>query len=70
MPSVRIAAGSTKTYTYDDKFVDDVRRLFQACGIFLFIPIFNINDGGLGAAANALTASMKTDVFLTICWTT
>jgi dipeptide/tripeptide permease len=60
-PSVRVAAGSTKTYTYDDKFVVDVSRLFQACGIFLFIPIFNINDGGLGAAANALTASMKTN---------
>ncbi|KAK3690198.1 hypothetical protein B0T22DRAFT_423972 [Podospora appendiculata] len=60
-PSVRAAAGSTKVYEYDDQFVDDVRRTFQACGIFLFIPIFNINDGGLGAAANALTAGMQTD---------
>jgi hypothetical protein len=60
-PSVRTAAGSTFAYPYDDQFVDDVRRTFQACGIFLFQPIFNINDGGLGAAANALTASMKTD---------
>ncbi|KAJ9137093.1 MFS general substrate transporter [Pleurostoma richardsiae] len=60
-PSVRAAAGSTKLYHYDDQFVDDVRRTFQACGIFLFQPIFQINDGGLGAAANALTAGMKTD---------
>lgn len=60
-PSNRAAAGSTKTYTYDDQFVVDVRRTFQACGIFLFLPIFNINDGGLGAAANALSASMTTD---------
>ncbi|KAK3936806.1 putative peptide transporter ptr2 protein [Diplogelasinospora grovesii] len=60
-PSVRAAAGSTKAYGYDDQFVNDVRRTFQACGIFLFQPIFNINDGGLGAAANALTAGMKTD---------
>lgn len=56
-----IAKGSTKTYGYDDSFVNDVRRTFQACGIFLFIPVWQINDGALGAAANALTAGMKTD---------
>ncbi|GAB1316979.1 peptide transporter ptr2 [Madurella fahalii] len=60
-PSVRAAAGSTKAYGYDDQFVEDVRRTFQACGIFLFQPIFYINDGGLGAAANALTAGMRTN---------
>ncbi|KAK3361768.1 hypothetical protein B0T24DRAFT_561305 [Lasiosphaeria ovina] len=60
-PSVRAAAGSTKAYHYDDQFVEDVRRTFQACGIFIFQPIFQINDGGLGAAANALTASMETN---------
>ncbi|KAF3014968.1 hypothetical protein G7054_g7789 [Neopestalotiopsis clavispora] len=60
-PSVRLAAGSTHEYPYDDQFVDDVRRTFQACGIFLFQPIFQINDGGLGAAANALTAGMDTN---------
>ena len=60
-PSVRAAAGSTEVYPYDDQFVEDVRRTFQACGIFLFLPIFNINDGGLGAAANALTVGMQTN---------
>ena len=35
-PSVRRAAGSTHNYPYDDAFVNDVRRTFQACGIFLF----------------------------------
>ncbi|KAI5868388.1 POT family-domain-containing protein [Durotheca rogersii] len=60
-PSVRRAAGSTKVYEYDDQFVNDVRRTFQACGIFLFSPIWQINDGGLGAAANALTAGMDTN---------
>ncbi|CAJ2514090.1 Uu.00g022090.m01.CDS01 [Anthostomella pinea] len=59
-PSVLRAAGSTKTFSYDDQFVNDVRRTFQACGIFLFIPIWQINDTGLGAAANALTAGMDT----------
>ncbi len=33
---MRRAAGSTKDYQYDDEFVNDVRRTFQACGIFLF----------------------------------
>ena len=59
-PSVRMAAvpGPIKEYDYDDVFVNDVRRTLQACGIFLFKPIFSINDGGLGAAANALTAGL------------
>ncbi|KAI0017181.1 hypothetical protein F4780DRAFT_796612 [Xylariomycetidae sp. FL0641] len=60
-PSVRRAAGSAKAYAYDDQFVNDVRRTFQACGIFLFSPIWQINDYGLGAAANALTAGMDTN---------
>lgn len=60
-PSVRKAAGSTKVYSYNDQFVNDVRRTFQACGIFMFSPIWMINDGGLGAAANALTAGMDTN---------
>ncbi|KAK8100042.1 putative peptide transporter PTR2 [Apiospora kogelbergensis] len=57
-PSVRRAAGSTREYPYDDNFVNDVRRTFQACGIFLFQPIIGLNDGGIGAAANTLTAGM------------
>ncbi|KAK6833253.1 peptide transporter protein [Apiospora arundinis] len=57
-PSVRKAAGSTREYPYDDEFVNDVRRTFQACGIFLFQPIIGLNDGGIGAAANTLTAGM------------
>ncbi|KAK4674160.1 peptide transporter ptr2 [Podospora pseudopauciseta] len=59
-PSVRTAAGSTKEYGYDDEFVNDVRRAFQACGIFAFTPIYTINDGALGAASNALTSSLVT----------
>jgi dipeptide/tripeptide permease len=59
-PSVRRAAGSTKNYTYDDTFVHDVKRTFQACAIFLFAPIWQVNDYGLGAAANALTAGLDT----------
>ncbi|KXX81287.1 Peptide transporter PTR2 [Madurella mycetomatis] len=49
-PSVRAAAGSTKAHEYGDQFVED--------------PIFYINDGGLGAAANTLTAGMCTNGLL------
>ncbi|KAI1197974.1 hypothetical protein F5X97DRAFT_323978 [Nemania serpens] len=59
-PSVRRDAGSTKEYPYDDLFVHDVKRTFQACAIFAFSPIWQINDYGLGAAANALTAALDT----------
>jgi dipeptide/tripeptide permease len=60
-PSVRATNGSTKTYDYNDEFVEDVRRTFQACGIFLFMPIYQINDNGIATAANALTASLTTN---------
>jgi hypothetical protein len=36
--SLRRAAGSTHEYAYDDQFVEDVRRTFQACGILSFSP--------------------------------
>ena len=32
-----------------------------ACAIFLFFPIQQINDGGLGAAANAQSASLTSN---------
>ncbi|KAG9240999.1 peptide transporter [Calycina marina] len=46
---------------WDDAFVVDVKRAFQAAGIFCFFPIFNINDGGLGAAADALSVMLTTN---------
>lgn len=33
----------------------------SACAIFLFFPIQQINDGGLGAAANAQSASLTSN---------
>ncbi|RWA10407.1 hypothetical protein EKO27_g4697 [Xylaria grammica] len=39
---------------------DELPRTFQACAIFLFAPIWQVNDYGLGAAANALTAGLDT----------
>lgn len=60
-PSVIAASGSTATVPYTDYFVDDVRKAFQACSIFLFLPIFFINDGGLGGAADALSVMLTTN---------
>ncbi|KAG9234915.1 putative peptide transporter PTR2 [Amylocarpus encephaloides] len=60
-PSVLAASGGSETVAWDDKFVDDVRRTMAACAIFLFFPIQQINDGGLGAAANAQSASLTSD---------
>jgi hypothetical protein len=52
-PSVLISQGVTtlrgKEIPWSDEFVDDVARTFNACQIFLFFPIFNLNDGGIGA---------------------
>jgi len=43
---------------WNDQFVEDVRRTFQACGIFCFFPIQYINDNGLGSAANFTTTML------------
>lgn len=60
-PSVIASTGSTATVPYTDFFVDDVKKAFQACSIFLFLPIFFINDGGLGGATDALSVMLTTN---------
>ncbi|CAG8981256.1 hypothetical protein HYALB_00003854 [Hymenoscyphus albidus] len=60
-PSVLAASGDNRVVTWDDRFVEDVRRTMSACAIFLFFPIQQINDGGLGAAANAQSAALTTN---------
>ena len=50
-----------KRVTWSDKAVDDVRRTMNACAIFLYFPVYNINDGGVGAAASNQAASMVTN---------
>lgn len=57
-PAVLAAQG--KTCDWDDQFVTDLAGCIRACCVFLFLPIANINDGGLGAAANAQSAAMTT----------
>ncbi|RDW69243.1 hypothetical protein BP6252_08263 [Coleophoma cylindrospora] len=60
-PSWLAMNGDHRKVNWDDKFVEDVRRTMAACAIFLFFPIAQINDGGLGAAANALSASLTSN---------
>lgn len=60
-PSVLAASGDTRKVTWDDDFVEDTRRTMGACAVFLFFPIQQINDGGLGAAANAQSAALTSN---------
>jgi len=62
-PSSIAAAGLTAQYhtMWDDQFVDDIRRTFQATGIFCFFPIQYINDNGLGSAASFLSTMLETN---------
>ncbi|KAL4913050.1 hypothetical protein BDW62DRAFT_220929 [Aspergillus aurantiobrunneus] len=60
-PSVIAAKGQTMPTRWNDQFVEDVRRTFQATGIFCFFPIQYINDNGLGSAASFLSTMLKTD---------
>jgi dipeptide/tripeptide permease len=63
-PSLLAQQGITlhgkKEVTWTDKDVDDVKRTFVACGIFLYYPIYNINDGGIGSVQTSQGATMLT----------
>lgn len=60
-PSVMITQGREANVPWNDQFVVDTQRTFQACGIFLFTPIFFINDGGIGGASDALSVMLTTN---------
>lgn len=64
-PSVLRANGVTeyrgKPISWDDALVDDVRRTFSACQIFLYFIVWNLNDGGIGSVASAQGATMTTN---------
>lgn len=46
---------------WSDKAVEDVHRTFIACQIFLYFPIYNLNDGGVGAVSSNQAAAMVTN---------
>jgi dipeptide/tripeptide permease len=50
-----------KPITWTDGFVEDVRRSLEACQIFLFFPIFFLNDGGIGNIQTSQGGSMTTN---------
>jgi len=50
-----------KPISWTDRDVHDFRRALTACMIFLYFPIYNINDGGIGNVATNQGASMTTN---------
>ncbi|CAK7232385.1 peptide transporter ptr2 [Sporothrix curviconia] len=44
--------------SYSEKDVDDARRTWEAIQIFLYIPIWTLNDGGVGNTSSNQGASM------------
>jgi dipeptide/tripeptide permease len=64
-PSVLTAHGITsvggKSITWTDGFVEDVRRTVEACQIFLFFPVYVINDGGIGNIQTSQGSAMTTN---------
>ena len=60
-PSVIAASGRPIDVPWNDVFVDDVKRAFQATGMFMFFPIQSITDNGLGGSQSALTTMLKTN---------
>jgi len=60
-PSVMATQGINTKVAWNDQFVDDVRRTFQATGMFCFFPLQYINDNGLGISADALSTMLITN---------
>ncbi|CAK7245858.1 MAG: peptide transporter ptr2 [Sporothrix thermara] len=60
-PSNIAAAGLNYKVHWNDQFVEDVRRTFQATGIFCFFPIQYLNDNGIGSAAGFLSTMLETN---------
>lgn len=64
-PSVLAEKGVTsfggKAISWTDKDVDDVRRTMVACAIFLYFPIYNLNDGGIGSVATSMGSTLTTN---------
>ncbi|KAI0399455.1 POT family protein [Xylaria palmicola] len=55
-----LAAGGT-VVGYSEKDVSDVQRTWEAVQIFLYLPIWNLNDGGVGSVSSNQGAAMTSD---------
>ena len=64
-PSVLAAKGITTIngvpISWTDQLVDDTARTYVACTIFLYFPIYNSNDGGIGNTLTNQGAAMTTN---------
>ncbi|PPJ57966.1 hypothetical protein CBER1_09413 [Cercospora berteroae] len=60
-PTHIAASGLSIQTSWNDEFVEDVRRAFQATGMFCFFPIQYINDNGIGSAASYLSTMLTTN---------
>ncbi|KAH6888130.1 POT family-domain-containing protein [Thelonectria olida] len=47
--------------SWSDKAVDDAKRTLYVCQIFLYLPIYFLNGGGVGAVQSNQGASMTSD---------
>lgn len=62
-PSVMLARGEEwykkqKPITWDDQWVLDIKQTVESCKIFIYFPMFNLTDGGIGNAENAQSGAM------------
>ncbi|KAF2720509.1 POT family protein [Polychaeton citri CBS 116435] len=64
-PSVLADKGVTtftgKPTEWTEKDVTDIKRTLQACAVFLYFPIYNLNDGGIGSVATSQGSTMTTN---------
>ncbi|KAI0884949.1 PTR2-domain-containing protein [Annulohypoxylon maeteangense] len=56
-----VLAGQGIHVSFSEKDVDDARRSWQAVSIFLYVPIWNLNDGGVGAVLSNQGAAMTSN---------
>lgn len=60
--NVNPSSGSaTASSNWSEKDVADTQRTWEAVAIFLYVPIWNLNDGGVGAVQSNQGASMRSD---------
>ncbi|RFU73016.1 hypothetical protein TARUN_9238, partial [Trichoderma arundinaceum] len=57
-PSKLAESQSSIQATWTDRAVLDIQRTFEACMVFLYFPIYNLNNGGIGAVLSNQGASM------------
>jgi dipeptide/tripeptide permease len=51
--------GNNKPVTWNDQWVLNVKQTIDSCKIFIYYPIYLINDGGLGSVQTSQAGSMS-----------